>query len=115
MEEGKGRWAKDTKSTPCDCWGSPPFGQAQVAGIYTIDACHWRHSAAVCVSEGHLTAKTKGTVVKMSNKELLRVLEVSPEGQPRVADIYRGCSRSLAPLCSVLGYRQPAMSLIKRQ
>ena len=68
-----------------------------------VDACHWRHSAAICASEGHLTAKTKGTVVKMSNKELLRVLEVSPEGQPRVADIYTGCSMSLAPLCSFWG------------
>ena len=45
-----------------------------------VDACRWRHSAAICVSEGHLTAKTKGKVMKMNNKELLRVLEVSPEG-----------------------------------
>ena len=76
-----------------------------------VDVCHWRHSAAICASAGHLTAKTvfltEGKVMKMIDKELLRVLEVFPEGQPRLADIYTGCSMSLAPLRSVLGSRRP--------
>ena len=45
--------------------------------------------------------------MKMIDRELLRVPEVFPEGQPRLADIYTGCSMSLVPLRSVLGSRRP--------
>ena len=41
--------------------------------------------------------------MNMINKYLLRVLGVSPKGQPQVADIYTGCRMSLAPLRSGLG------------
>ena len=78
----------------------------RVAFFTRVDACHWRHSAAICASEGHLTAKTEGKVVKSIDKELLRVLEVSPKGDPRLADIYAGCSMSLAQLRSMLGSRR---------
>ena len=104
---GRGETGEDARTTPCECWGSPPAARSKLLVFTRVDACHWRHSAAICASEGHLTAKTEGKVMKMIDKELLRVLEVFPEGQPRLADIYTGCSMSLVPLRSVLGSRRP--------
>ena len=85
--------------------GVPPVGELKLLIFTRVAACHWRHTAAVCVSEGHLTAKTQRKVMNMSNKSLLRVLGISPEGQPRVTDIYTGCRMSLAPLRSGLALR----------
>ena len=102
MEEGHQDY------TLSECWGSPPLASLKLLIFTRVAACRWRHSAAVCVSGGHLTAKTQATVLKMINKYLLRVLGVSPTGQPQVADIYTGCRMSLAPLCSVLGSRRPS-------
>ena len=73
-----GRWGEDTKNTPCECWGLPHWPDPELLVFTQVDACHWRRSAAICVAEGHLTAKTKRTVMNMSNKYLLRVLGSLP-------------------------------------
>ena len=81
-------------------------GQTRVADIYT--GCSMSLAplrSDLCIGRpSH--CKSSGKVMKMTNNELLRVLEVSLEGQPRVAEIYTSCSMSLAPLRSVLGSRR---------
>ena len=49
----------DTKTAPCECWESSPLARPKLLVFTRVDACHWRHSAAISVSEGHLTAKLK--------------------------------------------------------